>query len=207
MRSKLLFVVELLVIAAVFYLDYVHVRLVSKVPYLFLLGWTSLRLRGLRWKDVGLRLDQPFFKLLVIGVVAGIGMEALELFATQPLLTRLLNKGPDLHQLRPLIGNTLLLIIGIALAWVLAAFGEEMVYRGFLTNRVGGILGESKSAWLVAAILVTLLFGLAHFPQGPIGIIETSSTARSSPRFISPPAETCGRQSSPTAFRIRSMCS
>jgi membrane protease YdiL (CAAX protease family) len=55
---------------------------------------------------------------------------------------------------------------------VLAAFGEEMVYRGYLTNRVGGILGESKSAWLVAAILVTLLFGLAHFPQGPTGIIK-----------------------------------
>ena len=35
MRSKLLFVVEVLVIATVFYLDYVHVRLVSKVPYLF----------------------------------------------------------------------------------------------------------------------------------------------------------------------------
>jgi membrane protease YdiL (CAAX protease family) len=72
---------------------------------------------------------------LAIGVVVEIGMEALELFATQPLLTRLLNKGPDLLEFRRLIGNTTLLILGIVLAWVLAAFGEEMVYRGYLLNR------------------------------------------------------------------------
>ena len=111
MRSKLLFVLELIVIASVFYLDYLRVLPVSKTPYLFLLGWISLRVRGLRWNDVGLKLDQPFLKLLVIGVAVGIGMEALELFATQPLLTRLLNEGPDLDQFRRLIGNTPLLII------------------------------------------------------------------------------------------------
>src|SRR5256885_10120045 len=118
MSSKLLFVVELIVIGAVFYLDWVGILPVSKTPYLFLLGWISLRIRGLRWRDVGLKLDQPFQKLLVIGVVVGIGMEALELFATQPLLSKLLDKGPDLDEFRRLIGNTQLLIIALALAWV-----------------------------------------------------------------------------------------
>jgi len=170
--KKSLFVIELLVIAAVFYLDYSHVRLISKVPYLFLLGWISLRIRGLRWKDVGLNVAPPFLKILAIGVAAGASMEALELFATQPLLTKLLNRGPDLHQLRPLIGNATLLIIGIALAWILAAFGEEMVYRGYLTNRVAEIFGKSKNAWFVAGSSVTFVFGFAHFPQGPTGVIE-----------------------------------
>ena len=172
MRSKLLFVVEVVIVAIIFYLDYVGILPFSKTPFLFLLGWISLRIRSLRWRDVGLKLDQPFLKLLVIGVVVGIGMEALELFATQPLLTKLLNKGPDLHELQPLIGNTQLLILGIVLAWVLAAFGEETVWRGYLLNRVAEVFGRSTSAWVAAAILATLLFGLAHFPQGPTGIIE-----------------------------------
>ena len=69
-------------------------------------------------------------------------------------------------------GNTPLLILGIVLAWILAAFGEENVYRGYLTNRVAEIFGASKKAWIVAALLVTLLFGFAHFHQGPTGVTE-----------------------------------
>ena len=172
MRFRVLFIIEVAVVAGVFYLDYVGILPVSKTPYLFLLGWISLRIRGLRWRDVGLKLDQPFQKLLVIGVVVGIGMEALELFATQPLLSKLLDKGPDLDEFRRLIGNTQLLIIALALAWVLAAFGEEMVWRGYLLNRFADVFGRSTSAWIASAILISLLFGLAHFPQGPPGVVE-----------------------------------
>jgi membrane protease YdiL (CAAX protease family) len=176
MRSKLVFVIEVLVIGTIFHLDYLGILPVSKVPYLFLLGWISLRLRGLRWKDVGLNLgprpDWPLTKILLVGLVVGIAMEALELFATQPLLTKLLNQGPDLHQYKVLIGNAKLLILGIVLAWVLAAFGEETVYRGYLTNRVADIFGKSTIGWSAAAILLSLLFGFAHFHQGPTGVIE-----------------------------------
>ncbi|HJT45785.1 MAG TPA: CPBP family intramembrane glutamic endopeptidase [Chthoniobacterales bacterium] len=188
MRGKVLFLIELLVVATVFHLDYLGLLPVSKTPYLFLLGWISLRLRGIRWKDVGLNLEgrassrptrldgaervPPLTRLLVVGLIVGIAMEALELFVTQPLLTKVIGRGADLEQLRPLIGNWKLLIIGIVLSWTLAAFGEETVYRGYLTNRVAGIFGESKAAWITAAILITLLFGLAHFPQGPTGVIE-----------------------------------
>jgi membrane protease YdiL (CAAX protease family) len=176
MRGKLLFIVEIIVIAAVFYLDWIGLLPVSKTPYLFLLGWISLRVRGLRWKDVGLNLgprpDRPLAKILFVGVVVGIGMEALELFATQPLLTKFLHRGPDLHEFQRLIGNWQLLILGIVLAWILAAFGEETVWRGYLLNRVAEIFGRSTTGWSIAAILVSLLFGFAHFPQGPTGVIE-----------------------------------
>jgi membrane protease YdiL (CAAX protease family) len=172
MRSKILFPIELLILAAVFYLDWIGKLPFSKTPYLFLLGWVSLRIRNIRGRDVGLNGQQPFLRILAIGVVAGIAMEALELFATQPLLTKLLNKGPDLDEFRRLIGNTPLLIIGIALAWVLAAFGEETVWRGYLLNRYADVFGRSTSGWVMSAILISLLFGFAHFPQGPTGVIE-----------------------------------
>jgi membrane protease YdiL (CAAX protease family) len=190
MRGKLLFAIELLVIATVFHLDYLGLLPISKTPYLFLLGWISIRLRGLRWKDVGFKLDlvgrgpsrptnsdgteavPPFARLLVIGVVVGAAMEALELFATQPLLTRILGQGPDLRQYNVLIGNGRVLVLGIVLAWVLASFGEEAVYRGYLLNRCADLLGRSSVAWTASAVLITLLFGLAHFPQGSTGIVE-----------------------------------
>ena len=73
-------------------------------------------------------------------------MEALELFVTQPALTNLLGKGPDLSQFSRLIGNIKSLFVGLVLAWVLAAFGEEVVYRGYLMNRVAGILHRNISS-------------------------------------------------------------
>ena len=173
MRGKLLLlIVEALVIATVFHLDYLQLLPVSKTPYLFLLGWISIRIRGLRWKDVGLEFNQSFLKLLIVGLAVGVGMEALELFATQPLLTRLFNQAPDLHELHRLVGNTQLLILGIVLAWVLAAFGEETVYRGYLLNRCADLFGRSTAAWVASAVFITFLFGLAHFPQGPTGVTE-----------------------------------
>jgi len=171
--TKVLLIVEILVIATIFNLDYLHLLPVSKVPYLFLLGWISIRVRGLHWKDMGLcRPTAPFARILLIGVAAGIGTEALEPFVTQPLLTKIFHRGPDLHELDRLVGNWKLLVLAVVLSWALAAFGEETVYRGYLTNRVAGIFGGSNNAWIVAAVLVTLLFGLAHFPQGPTGVTE-----------------------------------
>jgi hypothetical protein len=172
MKAKILFLIEVLAVATIFHLDYIRLLPVSKVPFLFLLGWISIRWRGLGWKDVDLTVNQPFLKLLAIGLAVGIAMEALELFATQPLLTSLLHKGPDLHEFQRLVGNIQLLILGIVLAWILAAFGEEMVYRGYLLNRVADLFGRSTIGWTASAVLVTLLFGVAHFPQGPTGIIE-----------------------------------
>jgi uncharacterized protein len=184
MRGKLLFVVELIVLVGVFYLDWIGRLPVSKTPYLFLLGSISLRVRGLGWRDVGLTLnlkgrapnresgsDRPI-NLLIIGVIAGIGMEALELFATQPLLTKLLNKGPDLHEMQELVGSWKLLILFLGLTWTLAAFGEEMVWRGYVMNRFADLFGRSRAGWIASAILISFLFGLAHFPQGPTGVIE-----------------------------------
>jgi hypothetical protein len=45
MCSKILFPIELLVVATIFYLDWIGLLPVSKTPYLFILGWISLRIR------------------------------------------------------------------------------------------------------------------------------------------------------------------
>jgi hypothetical protein len=49
MRGKMLFVVEIIVVTAVFWLDYRGILPVSKTPYLFLVDWIS-RYPGLESK-------------------------------------------------------------------------------------------------------------------------------------------------------------
>jgi membrane protease YdiL (CAAX protease family) len=62
----------------------------------------------------------------------------------------------------------------IAASWVLAAFGEEMVWRGFAMTRVAEVLGGGTSAWLVSLVGVSVIFGIAHSYQDLSGVIITA---------------------------------
>ncbi len=165
---------ELTLIAAVFVADAYHLILFSKTPYLLALGWLSMRLRGQRWRDIGLSFPPNWRGLLLIGVAAGIAMELLELFATQPLLVALTGKYPDLSDFRDLIGNVRLLVLLVAGSWIIAGVGEELVWRGYILNRVADLLGRRCLGWATAIGIVSVVFGLAHSYQDWTGIIENS---------------------------------
>jgi uncharacterized protein len=165
---------ELTLIAAVFAADAYHLILFSKTPYLLALGWLSMRLRGQRWRDIGLSFPPNWRRLLLIGIAAGIAMELLELFATQPLLVALTGKYPDLSDFHDLIGNVRLLLLLVAGSWILAGVGEELVWRGYILNRVADLLGRRRLGWAMSIGIVSIVFGLAHSYQDWTGIIENS---------------------------------
>lgn len=163
---------EFAIVAAVFVADiYRHIYL-SKVPYFFLLGWASLRLRGLRWKDVGFARPRSWANALLIGVMAGVAIEVFELFVSQPLLARWIAKMPDLSGFAGLVGNWKQTLFFIVLLWVLAGLGEEIVYRGYLMNRVAGLFRSTRAAWILSLFAISIVFGCSHLDQGATGMIE-----------------------------------
>jgi uncharacterized protein len=170
--SRWLAALEFAIVLLIFVADWYHHIFFSKVPYLFLLGWISLRMRGLGWKSVGLVPFSSWTRTLFLGVTAGCAMEALQLFVTQPLLVSLTGKPADLSDFHELIGNLKLLLIYLPLVWILAACGEEMVYRGYLMNRVAGLFRNKQVAWTVSLIAISTLFGFAHMDQGITGMID-----------------------------------
>lgn len=173
LRSSVwLVLAEFAVVAGLFYADVHHHIYVSKTPYLFVLGWASLRLRGMRWKDVGFARPRNWGKALLVGVAVGVCMEALELFVTQPLLARWLGKMPDLSDFAGMVGDLKVFLFYVVLLWVLGALGEEIVYRGYLMNRVAGVFRDTKAAWILSLIAVSIVFGCGHLDQGATGMIE-----------------------------------
>lgn len=163
---------EFAIVAGLFYADVHHHIYISKTPYIFLLGWASLRLRGMRWKDVGFTRPRSWGKALLLGVEVGLLMEALELFVTQPLLVRWLGKMPDLSDFAGMVGNLKLFLFYVVLLWILGALGEEIDYRGYLMNRVAGVFRNTKAAWVLSLIVVSVVFGCGHLDQGATGMIE-----------------------------------
>jgi membrane protease YdiL (CAAX protease family) len=171
-QSKWLAIVELLVVALIFVADAFHFIPLSKTPFLLMLAWISLRVRKIRWRDIGLKRYRSWRTTLLAGVGAGLLMEAFQLFISQPILVRVLKKQPDLELFRALNGNIKWTLIAMAGAWTLAAFGEEMVYRGYLMNRVADLMNRTRWAWIVSLIVVHVGFGMAHAYQGVTGVID-----------------------------------
>jgi membrane protease YdiL (CAAX protease family) len=83
-----------------------------------------------------------------------------------------LGKQPDLELFRALRGDVKWTLLAVAGAWTLAAFGEEMVYRGYLMNRFADLMNRTPWAWIISLIVVHVGFGLAHAYQGITGIID-----------------------------------
>jgi len=170
--NKWLALVEFLLVGLIFYADSRKLIPISKTPELLLLGWISLRVRRLRWRDVGLARYRSWPVTITIGVALGTLLETFQLLVTQPILTRLFGRQPDLELFRMVTGNIKMTVLFIALSWTLAAFGEEMVWRGYVMNRVADVGGRTPRAWMVSLVLVSVVFGLAHGYQGMTGWVE-----------------------------------
>ena len=173
--SRWLVVVEFILVAAVYVARQQHILKVSATPYLFLLAWISLRLRRIPWKQMGFTRYRSWGRTLLLGIGAGVGLELFDLFGKQPLLTHLLGKPPDLSGFPAVRGNLKFALFMIAVIWILAAFGEELVYRGYLMNRVADLGRGTRTAWIVSLFVISVLFGFAHYQQGLTGIIEEGS--------------------------------
>jgi uncharacterized protein len=171
-QSKWLAIGELLAVALIFLADAHHLIPFSKTPFLLALGWISLWMRRIGWGKVGLKLYRNWKSSVAVGIGAGLLLEGLELFITQPILVKWLGKQPDLEVFRELHGNLKLTLVFIALAWTLAAFGEEMVYRGYLMNRVADLFNRTPRAWIISLLAVHVGFGMAHVYQGITGVID-----------------------------------
>jgi CAAX protease family protein len=171
-QSKWLAAAEFAMVAGIFIADRHHLIFFSKTPYLLALGWISLRVRGVPWRAVGFARDRSWARTLALGVAGGTALESFQLYVTQPLLTRVLGQGPDLSDFAMLRGKLGYALLGLALAWTLAAFGEELVWRGYLMNRLAGVLHNSSAAWAVSLVVVNVAFGCAHSNQGWTGMVE-----------------------------------
>ena len=177
LRDNSLFVVaELLIVGLIFVADFIGVIPISKTPFLLLLGWLSLWLRGEGWRGVGLRRPPSWGRTLFLGVVVGVAFQFFSLYLLEPFIALLTGQLPDVSLFAPLVGNVNLLLLAILLSWTLAAFGEELVYRGYLMGRVAGLKDRVPAAWIVSLVLTSILFGVAHLYQGASGMITTGLT-------------------------------
>jgi membrane protease YdiL (CAAX protease family) len=172
MKSTLLLILEFTLILAG-----VAINALGYLPFpillLILMAWVSLRLRHMRWRDVGLKRPDRWLPTIGLALIVGIGYQALDIFIIAPFLQYLTGEAINLSLFSDLQGNLLLLIVLLAASWTEAAFIEEMFFRGYLFNRITDLVGKERAGILIALIGSSLVFGAGHAYQGITGVIDT----------------------------------
>lgn len=141
----------------------------------------GLHLQGRSWRAAGLRPPVRPGRLAVL-VAGSVGVLVLATRLLRPLVRDLTGRAADLSAFEALEGDPVSLLAGLAVAWTVAAFGEELLFRGFLLNLVRemvppeGDRGGARS-WGVALVVTSVLSGPGHAYQGPTGMILTGILA------------------------------
>ena len=148
-----------------------------RVPFLLMFVWMSLKWRRLGWENLGLQPPENWLNTILKGVGLGIALQVLTISVTGPIIRQITGARQDLSLfLNMADGNFLALLGWLAVSWLVAAFGEEIVYRGYLMNRFGDLNDLKPYGWLLGLFATTLLFGSVHAYQGINGVFLAGIT-------------------------------
>jgi len=140
--------------------------------------WIGLKLRGERWKDFGLTFKsislRSGIKVLLLSLL--VFVLALAGFIIGSIIMANITgipEGTDMTGYDYLKDNIGMLLLTLGGVYIVSSFGEEVVYRAFLINRISELGQGTKKATIIAVILSSIIFGLIHYEWGPMGIVQT----------------------------------
>jgi membrane protease YdiL (CAAX protease family) len=164
--------IEIAVFVAVVVADAYGLVPLTQTIVLVPLLWLALRLRREPWSSIGFSKPPRLGQTIALGIAAGIAMELFAVLVTTPWISGMFGVEPDYSDFESIRGNLTMLFVFLALSWSLAAFGEEICFRGFLMKRIADLCGGSRAAWIASLVLSSMLFGWGHTEQGISGWIQ-----------------------------------
>ena len=145
----------------------------NEVIVLSVLGFISMRLRDGGWFAMGFKRPASWRRILLIALVAAILRILLGQFLIEPVTDLFWSKPSPPALANEITRNVKIAFVGLLLVWTFAAFGEEIVYRGYLLTRAADVGKRSELAYWIGIVLVSILFGYGHYYKGAAGVIDS----------------------------------
>jgi len=133
-----------------------------------------LKLRQSSWQEFGFHPPQSWPQTLAWAIGGTITFHLVIGLVIKPLISGWLGTEPDTSRFDPVRGNLLALLFVLFVVWTTAAFGEEMIFRGFFLNRLQELGAKKPFSLGLAILLSSVFFGLGHSYQGLAGVILTT---------------------------------
>jgi hypothetical protein len=123
------------------------------------------------WREIGYVRPRSWTLTLAVGIVFGVAFK----FLMKAIVMPLLGADPINQAFHYLVGNTAALPGAIYMMIVVAGFGEETLFRGYMFERLGKLFGSGVWAGTLIVLLTSMLFGLVHYPvQGLAGMEQAT---------------------------------
>jgi membrane protease YdiL (CAAX protease family) len=123
------------------------------------------------WRELGYVRPKSWIASLTGGVLLGIVLK----FLMKAIVVPLLGAPPINQAFHFLAGNRAALPVVLWSMIFVAGWGEETLFRGYMFERLGKILGSRIEARIVIVLVSSLWFGLAHyFNQGLAGVEQAT---------------------------------
>jgi uncharacterized protein len=138
---------------------------------LLVLAWAALT--GKPWRELGFVRPRSWMATVVLGILFGVALKLLMKTLVMPLL----GAPPINAAYHFLAGNTAALPGMLFTVIVGAGIGEEIVFRGFLFERLGKLFGSGGIAKAAIVLLTSAVFAVVHYPdQGLAGAQQAAIT-------------------------------
>jgi membrane protease YdiL (CAAX protease family) len=145
--------------------------LVAPLSAVLVLVWASWSRTP--WPEIGYVRPRSWVSGLVVGLIFGAAFKLLLKSVVMPLL----GADPINRPYHYLAGNREAIPATLFLLIVGAGFGEETVFRGYMFERLGKLLGSSAAAKTASVLLTSALFASAHYAtQGVPGVEQAAIT-------------------------------
>ncbi|MFZ5855916.1 MAG: CPBP family intramembrane glutamic endopeptidase [Chloroflexota bacterium] len=135
---------------------------------------TSVWINGTGLRSLGFFAPSDWRMTILLSIVLGGVIQLASTIFIEPLSDKLTNSVTDHSVFESLRGNVKNLLIWLLTVWVLVAFLEETIFRGFLMSELANITGKGMPAMVINLILSSVIFGLAHWYQGKSGTLSTA---------------------------------
>jgi len=118
------------------------------------------------WREIGYAPPASWTATIAIGLLFGVAFKMLMKAIVMPLLG-----APETNQAyHYLAGNRSAIPYALYAMVMGAGFGEETVFRGYMFERLGKLLGTGAGATLLIVLVTSAWFGLDHYAiQGLAG--------------------------------------
>lgn len=145
---------------------------------MLILVWLGIKLRGQTWADFGLTFGCINFKgslkiFLRSLLVCILGLAGYVLGSIIMANISGMPESADMSNYEYFHDNIFMLIITLVGVYIVSSFGEEVVYRAFLINRISELGLDSKYGKVATVLISAVIFGLVHFEWGPTGVVST----------------------------------
>ncbi len=144
-------------------------RLVVPLSAILVLVWA--RLSRTPWRDIGYVRPASWVRTVLLGLVFGIAFK----FLMKALVMPLLGADPVNQAYHHLAGNRAAIPSALYALIIGAGFGEETVFRGWMFERFGKVLGSSARAKVIIVLVTSAWFGLSHYSSQALAGTEQAA--------------------------------